>query len=249
MSSEKTKKMVLCAIFSAIIIVMTVVPYTGYINYGLIEITTLHIPVILGAAVLGWKYGAVLGGVWGITCLIRAFTNPAWVLFTNPLISVIPRIVVGLVAGAVFGLLRRRMRKGYSSAAVPALIALLIAALAYLPVSSAFELSLPVRLAICAGIFALCAVVFAVIDKKASKGAGSAPCVITAVAATLTNTILVLSAIYIFGGMFDSYKVFYELFKTILATLIGLNGAIELAAAVIVVPLLYRAAAPRGDTL
>ncbi|MEG2174142.1 MAG: ECF transporter S component, partial [Oscillospiraceae bacterium] len=80
------RQFVLASLFAALIIVMTVVPYLGYINYGLIEITTLHIVVTLGAVCLGWKYGALLGGVWGVTCLLRAFTNPAWLLFTNPLI-------------------------------------------------------------------------------------------------------------------------------------------------------------------
>ncbi len=47
-----TKKLVTAGILSALIIVMTVVPYTGYINYGLVEITTLHIVVAIGAVML-----------------------------------------------------------------------------------------------------------------------------------------------------------------------------------------------------
>ena len=58
-----TKNLVRAGILSALIIVMTVVPYTGYINYGLVEITTLHIVVAVGAVMLGWQYGAVLGFV------------------------------------------------------------------------------------------------------------------------------------------------------------------------------------------
>lgn len=102
---RKTQKLATAGILSGLIIVMTVIPYTGYISYGLIEITTLHIPVILGAALLGWGYGGFLGGVWGVTCWIRAFTNPLWVMFTNPLISVVPRILVGIVAGLVMKVL------------------------------------------------------------------------------------------------------------------------------------------------
>ena len=60
-------------------------------------------------------------------------------------------------------------------------------------------------------------------------------------AATLTNTVLVLSAMYVFGGMIESYRAFFELFKTILSTLIAVNGTIELAAAIIVVPIIYHA--------
>ena len=61
--NTNVKKLVLAALFIAIIIVMTAVPYTGYIEYvpGGINMTTLHIPVIIGAVFLGWKYGALLG--------------------------------------------------------------------------------------------------------------------------------------------------------------------------------------------
>ena len=113
---EKTKSLVLAAVFSALIAVMTVVPYTGYINYGPIslEITTLHIVVILGAVCLGWKYGAILGGVWGVSCMLRALTNPLWYDFLNPMISLLPRIAVGLVAALVFiGLMKLKINSGH----------------------------------------------------------------------------------------------------------------------------------------
>lgn len=185
MKRKDLRNFVLAAMFSALIIVMTVVPYTGYITAGVVEITTLHIVVAIGATLLGWKYGAFLGLVWGLTCMIRAFTNPLWVMFTNPLISVLPRILVGLVAGIVFEALSK------------------------------------------------------------SKKVDSWVCaLIAAVAGTLTNTVLVLSAMYIFGGMFESYAAFFELFKTIFTTLISLNGVIELVAAAIVTPLVYKVAAP-----
>lgn len=178
---NKTKKMAAAGLITALIVVMTVVPYTGYINYGGIEITTLHIPVIIAAALLGPWYGALLGGVWGVTCLARAFTNPLWIMFTNPLISVLPRILVGIVAGLIMGSLKKTRLKRTASASI------------------------------------------------------------SAAGATLTNTVLVLGAIYIFGGMFTGYNAFFELFKTIIGTVIGLNGIIELIAAVLLVPLIYNA--------
>ncbi len=184
MNHNKVRDFVLAAVFCALIIVMTVVPMTGYITAGVVEITTLHIVVALGAVILGWKYGALLGGVWGLTCLIRAFTNPLWVMFTNPLISVLPRILVGIVAGAVFA----AMKKTKANEMIDALVA--------------------------------------------------------ALAATLTNTVLVLSAMYAFGGMFESYREFFELFKTIYMSIISVNGLIELAAAAVIVPLVYRAIGP-----
>lgn len=184
MSHEKLRALVLAAILSALIIVMTVVPYTGYITVGVIEITTLHIVVALGACLLGWKYGALLGFVWGVTCLIRAFTNPLWIMFTNPLISLVPRILVGLVGGLVF----EAMKKTRAPEFVDAIVA--------------------------------------------------------ALAATVTNTVLVLGAIYAFGGMFESYAQVFELFKAAFTYIISVNGLIELAAAGIIVPVVYKAILP-----
>ena len=49
---RSTRDFIAAAVLSALIIVMTVVPYTGYIYYGLIEITTLHIVVAIGAVAI-----------------------------------------------------------------------------------------------------------------------------------------------------------------------------------------------------
>ncbi len=120
LSSEKIRRLALAGMFTAIIIVMTVVPYTGYISYSplSLSITTLHIPVILGAVFLGWKYGAVLGGVWGLTCVIKAFLEPtpANVPFQNPLVSFLPRVIVGIVAALVFVLCSKVMKKFFAAA-------------------------------------------------------------------------------------------------------------------------------------
>ncbi len=176
-----TRNLARAAILCALIIVMTIVPYTGYIYYGLIEITTLHIVVAVGAVLLGWQYGAVLGFVWGVTCVLRALTNPLWAPFVNPLISVVPRVLVGAVGGLVAeGLRKLKIRSGLVSG-------------------------------------------------------------VSAAAATLTNTVLVLSALKLFSTVLTGLP----LFGTIYATLIGVNGAIELVAAIILVPAIVAAIKPR----
>lgn len=176
-----TRNLARAGILCALIIVMTIVPYTGYIYYGLIEITTLHIVVAVGAVLLGWEYGAVLGLVWGVTCVLRALTNPLWAPFVNPLISVVPRVIVGAVGGLVAqGLRKLKLRSG-----------------------------------LVAGI--------------------------SAAAATLTNTVLVLSALKLFSTVLTGLP----LFGTIYATLIGVNGSIELVAAIILVPVIVAAVKPR----
>lgn len=176
-----TRDLVRAGILSALIIVMTVVPYTGYINYGLVEITTLHIVVAVGAVMLGWQYGAVLGFVWGVTCILRALTNPLWAPFVNPLISLVPRVLVGIVGGLTAqGLRKLRLRSGVVAA-------------------------------------------------------------LSAAAATLTNTVLVLSALKLFSAVLTGLP----LLGTIYATLIGVNGSIELVAAILLVPVIVAAISPR----
>ncbi|MFR8011742.1 MAG: ECF transporter S component [Clostridia bacterium] len=115
-SHERILRMTQLAVLSAIIIMMTFVPYIGYISYGPgLSITLIHIPVMIGAIVLGPSAGAILGGVWGISCIIKALTAPPSPLdaaiFWNPLVSLIPRILAGLLAGLAFVGLIRLCRK------------------------------------------------------------------------------------------------------------------------------------------
>ena len=99
------------AIFLALIVLMTFVPYLGYISIlgGVITFTLLHLPVILGASLMGWKRGALYGLAFGFFNWIRALTaatSPFDMLFMNPLISILPRFLFGLIAGLLFELLR-----------------------------------------------------------------------------------------------------------------------------------------------
>jgi uncharacterized membrane protein len=60
--------------------------------------TIMHLPVILGAVAAGPLGGALVGLVFGLFSLFRA-TIP---LFADPLVAVLPRILIGLVAAWVF---------------------------------------------------------------------------------------------------------------------------------------------------
>lgn len=195
------KKLVLAAVFIAIIIVMTAVPYTGYITYlpGGIAITTLHIPVIIGAVFLGWKYGALLGGVWGLTCVVKAYLNPEAgnIPFQNPLVSVLPRIIVGIVAGLVFALVAGRYSK-----------------------KSPEEQAARRR-------------------RMAQRDREILAAGIAALAGTLTNTVLVLTMLHFFGALGTTDIA--QVFSTVVKTIVGINGAIELCAALIIVPALWGA--------
>ena len=136
MSNKKTFQMVLTALFTAIIIIMAVVPYLGYINLVVIKATLIHVPVIIGSIILGPKKGAFLGSVFGATSLINNTFNPSLLSFAfSPFYSVgdvggnffsliicfIPRILVGIVPYFVYIGIRKLLKekKGSDWLALP----------------------------------------------------------------------------------------------------------------------------------
>ena len=114
----KTKKhdtrwMVSVALMAAIVIVLTNTPL-AMIQLPIIKATTVHIPVILGAILLGPGAGAILGAVFGICSLVSNTMAPTLLSFAfSPFLSTtgIPgalkaiwisvgcRILIGVVAG------------------------------------------------------------------------------------------------------------------------------------------------------
>lgn len=104
MKKMSTKEMVITAVLSAIIVIL------GYTPLGLIPLPTmtatiLHIPVAIGAILYGPKIGLALGTVMGLTTLSKAMLAPASPLdplFINPLVSVLPRALMGLLTAYVF---------------------------------------------------------------------------------------------------------------------------------------------------
>lgn len=117
--NKKTSDMVKLALLSAVIVVLSMTPL-GYVPLGVIKATTIHIPVIIGSILLGWKSGAVLGGLFGLTSFINNTISPALTSFVfTPFYSIgdahgnfwslvvcfVPRILVGIVPYFVYKLL------------------------------------------------------------------------------------------------------------------------------------------------
>lgn len=117
MKNQKTSDMVKMALFVALIILLSVTPL-GYLPIGTIYATTIQMPIIIGAILFGWKKGAVLGGVFGVTSLIKNTLQPNVTSFvfspfvpvfgeesgspTAIIISLLPRIMIGVTAAFVF---------------------------------------------------------------------------------------------------------------------------------------------------
>lgn len=119
-TKNKAYRTAVLGIFTAIILLQSFVPFLGYIPIPPLNPTIIHITVIIAAISLGTKEGMIIGGVWGVVRLIRAFAAPQTpldpLIFTNPLISVLPRILVGLVAGLVFYSFRKKGNQTFGMA-------------------------------------------------------------------------------------------------------------------------------------
>ena len=119
---KKHLKIAQFALFSAIIIAMNFVPYIGYISYGGLSITLIHIPVIVGACLLGVSGGLTLGSVWGVSCLLKAVLSPPTplegIIFRNPIVSILPRVLMGLIAALAFKLLKKHWHIASIAAAI-----------------------------------------------------------------------------------------------------------------------------------
>ena len=86
--SRGVSQMVYVSLFAAIIVVMSSVPFLGYIPLGIIRATTIHIPVIIGSLLLGPRAGAVLGFVFGLTSFLsNTFTPNATSFVFTPFYS------------------------------------------------------------------------------------------------------------------------------------------------------------------
>ena len=115
MKSRKkdTRYLTSVALMAAVVILLANTPL-GMIHLPIIKATTVHIPVILGAVILGPGAGAIMGGVFGVCSLISNTMAPTLLSFAfSPFMSMtgIPgalkalwisvgcRMMIGLVSG------------------------------------------------------------------------------------------------------------------------------------------------------
>lgn len=117
---EKTRKLVILAMLTAILVIFQFTPI-GYIPIPGFNPTLMHIPVIIGAIMLGPGEGAFLGLVFGITSIIQATIQvPLTAFLFSPfvplgsyksaVIAIVPRVLVGVTAAYLYRLIARSDR-------------------------------------------------------------------------------------------------------------------------------------------
>ncbi|TDT50318.1 ECF transporter S component [Fonticella tunisiensis] len=96
-----TARVTRIGILSAIAIMMSLTPL-GYIPLPAMKITFMHVPVIIAAMVDGAPGGIVVGFIFGLSSLFINLSGPMAPVFINPLVSIFPRVMIGVVSYFVY---------------------------------------------------------------------------------------------------------------------------------------------------
>ena len=131
--NQQISDLVFASIIIAIILILTVT--FGYLNTnGIVNITIVHIPVLVGTVVLGKKYGLLFGTVYGLGSMIMAFILQAQnIPFTNPLLSVLPRVIFGYLIVFIYDFFTKIFKTKYASVPFTMGVATLVHTLLVLP--------------------------------------------------------------------------------------------------------------------
>jgi uncharacterized membrane protein len=99
-----TRRIVVAGVLSAIAVLLGITRI-GYIPVPNLSgnATIMHIPAIIG----GVLEGPIVGGVIGLIFGISSFLGDTSIYFKDPLVSIVPRIFIGIVAYGVYVGLKR----------------------------------------------------------------------------------------------------------------------------------------------
>jgi uncharacterized membrane protein len=106
------RKIVVTGVLGALSIALMITPFGMIPWFAGISLTVVHVPVIIGAVLEGPVVGMGVGAIFGVSALVRAAVappSPFDTFFVNPLISVLPRILIGLAAWAVYRAFRGKL--------------------------------------------------------------------------------------------------------------------------------------------
>lgn len=97
------RELTIVGLLAAITIILGISGY-GIMALGPLNVTTLHVPALIGALVEGPRVGAFVGLIFGVYSFWQNFTAPNILspLFINPLVSVVPRIIFPILAVLVY---------------------------------------------------------------------------------------------------------------------------------------------------
>jgi len=179
---NKTNRLTFMGVMFALTIVLVLT--SSLPNIAISIAVFIFLPTIVTGLVYGPVSGGIMGGCAGLATLLRSLLmplSPFDYFFINPLVSVVPRIFIGVVASYTFVLLHNKLKAN---------------------------------------------------NVLSSSVAGAM--------AMLTNTLLVVGALYLVNGQ-TMVQTMGMGFALAFVTLFTTNGIIELIAAAIIVPIIYGA--------
>ena len=238
--SSNVRKMTIVGVLGGISAILGLTPI-GFIPVGPTNATIMHIPVIIGAIVEGPIVGALVGLIFGIFSLIRAFTAPTVIspVFYNPLVSILPRVLIGITSYYAFVLFKKLGRK----TSIAILLGVWFFTLVFLIRSFYTQLgqytqdtSISVWSLIFGGLLIVATISIGYFSYKKFKDQ-AVEIVLSAALGTLTNTIGVLGMIYLFYGTWFVEKIGGDT-ATIGKVIMGIgvaNGIPEVIVAMLIV--------------
>ncbi len=191
--STNVRKLTIIAMLGAITVVLALTPL-GFIPIGPLNATTMHIPVIVAGVLEGPIAGAAVGLIFGCSSLFNHIVRPTPLspIFYNPLISILPRVLIGLIASALYSRLRGKSSVTMKGLVV-ALFVVLIGFLSWQGWRSFGEHGWAVR-TIVPIVLAVFAIVLIPLSLK--KLERNPAVILTAFLTTLAHTVMVMGGIY-----------------------------------------------------
>ena len=107
----KTRDIAIAAIFLSLILIFVLVPMPTPVGVSMAFVPL--IAVILAADVQGLGMGLFAGTAFGIASLCNAFLHPSLLapIFYNPMVSIVPRMVIPVTAYFSFKLMKKLLKK------------------------------------------------------------------------------------------------------------------------------------------
>lgn len=228
---EKTRKLVIVGMLSGICVFLGLTGL-GFIEIPPVKATILHVPVIIGALIDGPVIGALVGLVFGIFSIYQAFAvpTPTSFIFWNPIIAVIPRILIGIFSYYAYKWALKAANKSvlltsiFSSALAGTLLFLLLVSFIGIDISAII------------GIIIFIVLLTFLVRYKNKRKKEMLSIGVAATVGTLTNTIGILGLTYIF--YLDRFaQALHVSTKLATASIIGIgisNGIPEIIASILI---------------
>ncbi len=126
-SHNNVRKMVIIAMLSGICLFLGLTGL-GFIPLPLFKLTILHLPVIIGAIIEGPVVGGSIGLIFGLFSIYQNITAPTPMspFFYNPLVSIVPRVLIGVLSYYIYKLIRAKLKNAKVAISITAIFGSLI---------------------------------------------------------------------------------------------------------------------------